>query len=214
MNTHALATRIRGLYAITPTDLHSPDMLARAYAALQGGAQVLQYRDKSHEPARRRREAETLRRWCTEVGAVFIVNDDVTLARAVQADAVHLGRDDGVWPSDIPTGISCYNDMACARQAATAGALYVAFGAVFPSSTKPHAVSASLDLFSATRPLGVPRVAIGGITLENAARVFSAGASAVAVIADLFQANDIAEQAHRYHQLFLRLSHESERHSV
>jgi thiamine-phosphate pyrophosphorylase len=135
-----------------------------------------------------------------------IVNDDVELALEVDAAGAHLGRDDG----DLPAargrlagkilGASCYNDAALARSVVRAGADYVAFGSVFPSPTKPAAVRAPLSLFSLD--LGVPRAAIGGITLQNARSVVDAGADLLAVITDLFDAPDIAQRAAQYRELF------------
>ena len=83
-----------------------------------------------------------------------------------------------------------------------AGADYVAFGSVFPSATKPGAVRAPLSLFAQAKTLGVPLVAIGGITPQNAAAVLQAGADALAVISALFDAPDICARAHEFMQLF------------
>lgn len=193
--------RLRGLYAITPDDL------ARVEEALASGALcALQYRAKHAPAASRLREAERLRERCRAHGVPFIVNDDLELALAVQADGVHLGREDG----DLATararlpgrllGASCYDRPELARRAIAAGADYVAFGAVFPSPTKPAAVRAPLALFALE--LGVPKVAIGGVTLDNAPQVLAAGADCVAVITDLFAAPDVAARARAYGRLF------------
>jgi thiamine-phosphate pyrophosphorylase len=96
--------------------------------------------------------------------------------------------------------VSCYNDPEAARAAIRAGANYVAFGSVFPSTTKPDAVRAPLSLFEGD--LGVPLCAIGGITLANAPQLVAAGASLLAVISDLFDADDIAARATEYRKLF------------
>jgi thiamine-phosphate pyrophosphorylase len=203
--------RVRGLYAITPPDLHTLDLVAKVRAALQGGAAVLQYRDKGTDRHKRLHEAQALRQLCHDFGAWFVVNDDVALARAVQADAVHVGRhDQRPENGELAFGVSCYNDFQLAEAAVRQGATYVAFGAVFPSPTKPGAVHAPLAIFQQASILGLPRVAIGGITLATAPAIISAGADAVAVISDLFQAENVAEQAHRYRQLFSELIHESE----
>jgi thiamine-phosphate pyrophosphorylase len=99
-------------------------------------------------------------------------------------------------------GASCYDSLARARAAVAAGADYVAFGSVYASATKPGAVRAPLDLFRQARALGVPLVAIGGITLENAREVIAAGADCVAVISDVFDAPDIAARVRAYARLF------------
>ena len=166
---------------------------------------MLQYRRKGRQHID---EAKTLARMCRERSVPFIVNDDVTLALEVDADGVHLGRDDGELVAARAKlggrllGASCYDSLATARTAVAAGASYVAFGSVFPSSTKPAAVRAPLTLFREARSLGVPLVAIGGITLQNAPQLLAAGADCAAVISDLFDAQDIAARARAYGMLF------------
>ena len=193
--------RLRGLYAITPPEL------SRVEDALASGALcALQYRAKHAPPAARLREAQWLLERCRAHRVPFIVNDDVELALAVQADGVHLGREDGdlaAARARLPgrlLGASCYDRPELARRAVAAGADYVAFGSVFPSPTKPAALRAPLALFALE--LGVPKVAIGGITLENAPQVLAAGADCVAVITDLFDAPDVAARARAYGRLF------------
>lgn len=193
--------RLRGLYAITPPEL------SRVEDALASGALcALQYRAKHAPPAARLREAERLLERCRAHRVPFIVNDDVDLALAVRADGVHLGREDGdlaAARARLPgrlLGASCYDRPELARRAVAAGADYVAFGSVFPSPTKPAADRAPLALFALE--LGVPKVAIGGITLENAPQVLAAGADCVAVITDLFDAPDVAARARAYGRLF------------
>jgi len=194
-------TPLRGLYAITPPDL------SRVEAALASGALcALQYRAKDADGATRRREAEALLARCRAHGVPLIVNDDLELALAIGADGVHLGQDDGdlsVARARLPgrlLGASCYDRAELAERAVAAGADYVAFGSVFPSPTKPGAVRAPLALFG--RALGVPKFAIGGITLENARQVIAAGADGVAVITDLFGAPDVGARARQYRRLF------------
>jgi thiamine-phosphate pyrophosphorylase len=140
-----------------------------------------------------------------------VVNDDVELALAVDAAGVHLGRDDGdLTParrrlgSGQLLGASCYDRLELAEDAVGAGADYIAFGSMFASPTKPAAVRAPLALLGAARRLGVPVVAIGGITLENAPAAIAAGADAVAVITALFDAGDIAARARAFSDLFRR----------
>jgi len=204
--------KMSGLYAITPDCTDGEVLLAKVRAALQfahlGGWAALQYRNKAAAPARRAAEAHALAALCRARGVPFIVNDDVELALASGADGVHLGRDDGALAAartrlgDRLLGASCYDRLDLARTALAAGADYVAFGSVYPSTTKPGAVVAPLALFAAARALGAPVVAIGGITLERAAEVLRAGADCLAVISDLFDAPDIAARARAYANLF------------
>lgn len=199
---------MRGLYAVTP-DVASTDALARMVAqALEGGIALLQYRNKSAEAALRREQAEVLLRLTRARGVPLIINDDVALAAAIDADGVHVGRDDGdvaaarrVLPGKL-LGASCYASLEAAQSAVADGADHVAFGSVFASGTKPGAGRAPLELFGRARRLGVPLVAIGGITLDNAPLVIAAGADCLAVIAGVFGAPDIRERAASYQSLF------------
>lgn len=207
---------LRGLYAITPDGLSGDELLRAVEVALSGGVRWLQYRDKSSASAVRRRLAERLLALCRGRGAALIINDDVDLALAIGADGVHLGADDG----DLVhararlgdrriLGASCYADLGRAARSAAAGADYLAFGAVYPSVTKPRAVTAAHALLGEARRLyGKPVAAIGGITVANAAPLLAAGADLVAVISDLFQAPDICRRAHDYQQLFQVNSHD------
>ncbi len=201
---------LRGLYAITPDGLREADLIARVEATLKGGAKILQYRDKTSPATQQVDVAGELRTLCRRFGALLIINDNLPLALSVDADGVHLGSDDGdlgaarrqLGPDKL-LGASCYADFDLARTAAEAGADYVAFGAVFASPTKPHAVRADLSLFNrCRRELQLPACAIGGITLDNAAAVAAAGADMLAVITDLFNAQDIEARARAYLPLF------------
>ena len=138
---------ISGLYALTPDLLDTDELIARVTAAIAGGAAALQYRNKIASPPLRRAQALALRDLCAVQGTIFIVNDDVNLAYAVDADGVHLGRDDVPLVrarqrlgSTAIIGASCYDSLECAAAAVAAGADYVAFGSFFPSSVKPDAV--------------------------------------------------------------------------
>lgn len=210
MTSEAAARRpLRGLYAITPRTEDTPDLLARARACVDAGAAVLQYRPKDLRPGLALTQARELALICRAGDTLFIVNDSPTLALTVGADGVHLGRDDDsprsariAMPGAI-IGVSCYDDPARARAAAIAGADYVGIGSVFASSTKPRAVRAAMETLAAARAAsGLPVVAIGGITLENAARAIAAGADMVAVISALFETDDTAAAARGFVRLF------------
>ena len=209
-----LRTHLRGLYAITPDGLDAPVLSARLEAALRGGVRFVQYRDKTSSAVQRREIAGALQALCRRYGARFIVNDDLALALALGADGVHLGGDDGDLAAarralgpDKVLGASCYADFQLARAAAAAGVDYVAFGAVYPSPTKPLAPSAPLSLFARCRDeLDLPSCAIGGITLDNAPALIAAGAGLLAVISDLFAARDVGARAFAFAQLFQETS--------
>ncbi len=197
----------RGLYAIT--DGPRPDLLAAVEAALCGGAVLLQYRDKTHDRERRLHEAQALFELCRRHDVPLIVNDDVDLAYAVGAAGVHLGEDDADIAqarerlgSGTIVGVSCYDSLERARRLAAAGADYLAFGAFFPSPTKPNARRATPGLLGEAKPLGLPLVAIGGITPDNARPLIEAGADYLAVISGVFGGNDPFGNAERYKKLF------------
>jgi thiamine-phosphate pyrophosphorylase len=200
-----------GLYAITGPYHSGVDQLAgMVEAAIDGGARVVQYRDKSGDSDRRIAEAARLRSLCQARGVPLIVNDDIALACRVGADGVHLGGDDGTiadarreLPAGAIIGRSCYNRFDLAVEAAEAGADYVAFGSFFPSPTKPGAVRASTDLLRRARSeLDLPTVAIGGITPENGAALVAAGASLLAVISAVFAAPDITHATRAFAPCF------------
>lgn len=200
---------LRGLYAVTPEALTGGALYRAAEAACGGGAVVLQYRNKSTDAAQRRADADALRAITTVCGTLFVINDDIELARACGADGVHIGRDDGDparararLGKDALLGVSCYDDPALARAAAAAGADYIAFGSMYASGTKPQAPPASITRFAEVADLGLPRCAIGGITLARAPALIAAGADLLAVVSDLFDADDIAARARAYARLF------------
>jgi thiamine-phosphate pyrophosphorylase len=202
---------LAGLYALTPDCADTDLLLAQVRAALAGGASAVQYRNKTAAPGLRLDQARALRAACAARSATFIVNDDVELAATVDADGVHLGRDDAtviaarkrLGPGAI-IGVSCYDSLARADAAVGSGADYVAFGSFFPSTVKPEAVRATNALLSAAKlRWRVPVVAIGGITAANAAPLLAAGADALAVISAVFDAPDVRSAAQALAQLFI-----------
>jgi thiamine-phosphate pyrophosphorylase len=197
-----------GLYLVTPEETDSARLLAQVTPLLRYSA-CLQYRSKRADDALRLHQARALRALCLADGIPFIVNDDIELAVAVDADGVHLGAGDvGIAHArariggDAIIGASCYNDYARAMNAAAAGADYVAFGAFFPSPTKPDAPRATTGLLHRSAGLGLPRVAIGGITPTNAAPLVAAGADLIAVISGVFDATDPVAAARACRALF------------
>lgn len=205
------ASRLRGLYAITDeTLIPEAGFAATIELALKGGTALVQYRDKSGDQDKRLQQASVLRELCTAYSATLIINDDIALAQAVAADGVHVGEDDASIEqarnrlgSDAIIGVSCYNDLQRALDAQTAGADYVAFGAMFNSPTKPNARSASYQLISeAKAQLGIPVCAIGGIDGHNAAGVIVSGADMTALVSGLFAADDIMQTAAHIAGLF------------
>ncbi|WP_334107981.1 thiamine phosphate synthase [Methylobacillus sp.] len=207
--TRSNAPSIAGLYAITPDETDTGKLLTECESALAGGAKLMQYRNKHVSGEIAMRQASALVTLCHRYQAQLIINDDVQLALQLDADGVHLGIDDGdiaaarqQLGSEKIIGASCYNNLVLARQAARLGADYIAFGACFPSTTKPDAPRAELTLFNAAHELNLPIVAIGGITLENASNIIAAGADAIAVIGALWNTTDITARVRQFNQLF------------
>ena len=199
--------RLRGVYAITRDGMDTAEMLRYSAAILQGGASILQYRDKSNDSTKRKAEACALRDLCTRYQATFIVNDDVELACMVAADGVHLGAHDLSYAEaraklgDRPiVGLSCYNQLGCAERAHLYGADYVAFGCFFRSSTKPLTTRAEPDLLQHKLPL--PICAIGGITLENAPQLIRYQPDMLAVSGALYRSSSPGHDARVLASLF------------
>ena len=204
----------QGLYAITDALLIPDDRLLDAVEqALLGGARLIQYRDKSADAPRRLAQARRLNALCQRYQIPLIINDDVELAAEVGAAGVHIGKDDPAFATacarlgeNALIGVSCYNRLDLALEAERAGADYVAFGAVFPSLTKPTEIRASIDLLRKARAvLRIPIVAIGGITPDNAPLLLDVGADALAVVSGVFGQPDIRAAAARYAALFAPL---------
>jgi len=199
---------LRGLYLITPDEGETARLLGRVRAVL-GHAALLQYRNKVADDALKREQVAALLPLCHEVGVPLIINDDWALARELGADGAHLGKDDGelraaraLLGDGAILGASCYDDILRAETAAVASASYLAFGAFFPSPTKPDARRATPQLLQASAHLGLARVAIGGITPDNARQLVVAGADMVAVISGVFDAPDPAVAARAYRACF------------
>jgi thiamine-phosphate pyrophosphorylase len=197
----------RGLYAITAGP--RADLQSDVEQVLAGGARLLQYRDFSGDHSRRLSEAHALKRLCDAHEVPLLINGDALLAEAVGAAGVHLGET----TEDIAgararlgnhaiIGVSCFDSLDRARSMVAAGADYVSFGAFFPSPTLPHARLASIELLRQSAALGVPRVAIGGITPDNGAALVEAGADYLAAISALFGSTDVRTASKRFADLY------------
>ena len=201
----------RGLYVVTGAEYVDDGRLANAVQhAIIGGARAVQYRDKTGDAGKRKREAVTLRDMCHEHDVLFIVNDDVRLAAEIGADGVHLGREDAaiaharnvLGPAAI-IGASCYNLFGRASRAVGEGADYVAFGSFFHSQTKPGSIRAEPDVLTRARDeLTTHVVAIGGITADNGRQLIRAGADMLAVCGGIFDHRDPEAAARHVSRLF------------
>lgn len=201
---------IKGLYAITPDMADLNTLIHKTQLVIEGGAFMVQYRSKIQDRAVKIQQCAAILRLCREYGVPCIVNDDVEMCRILEADGVHLGENDDniaevrrILGEDAIIGSSCYDQLNRAKQAQEEGASYVAFGAVFPTPTKPNAPRATLALLrEAKSEIQIPIVAIGGITVNNAHDVIEAGVDAIAVITSLFEAKTIKETAETFLKMF------------
>lgn len=208
----------RGLYLITPDEHDTRRLLARVHAALEAGPALLQYRNKPAGASLRREQARELQALCAHFRVPLVVNDDWRLAVKIGAAGAHLGESDGalavareaLGPAAI-LGSSCYDQADRAHRAAAEGASYLAFGAFFPSGTKPGARRAHVGLLTDTAHLGLPRVAIGGITPDNAGALVAAGADLVAALGSVFGAADPAAAVRAFQRCFPPPSSEPQR---
>jgi len=197
--------KITGIYGILPADIPLQDLLEKAEAALSGGVQTLQLRDKKQGFKKSLKRAVLLRELTKKHAARLMINDSLPLAVESGADGVHFGREDmqslaqmrSELAADMMIGISCKGDGALARHVLQEGADYVSFGAVFPTRSKLDAAPIGLPRLAKARHMFADAniCAIGGITLESLPAVKKAGADCAAVISSLFDAQHIELQA-------------------
>ncbi len=196
--------RVRGLYAIIDRQvIRGRDPCQVAREAIDGGASVIQQRDKLSERRDSYRDAVALCKLCRERGVLFVVNDAVDIAVAVDAPAVHVGQNDfpleavrKIVPMTTIVGVSCHS-LDDVERALGEGADYIAVGSVYPTSQKDNAVVVGLDLLHRARKRtgNTPLVAIGGIDRNTIADVMTAGADAVAVVSAVAGQDDVTGAA-------------------
>jgi thiamine-phosphate pyrophosphorylase len=201
---------MRGLYLVTPNWIDTGRMLACTRAALEGGAALVQYRNKDAGEDLRHEQAAALLALCRQHGVALVINDHLPLCIALDADGVHVGGTDlpvaaaraALGPDKI-VGASCYGDLALARAAARAGASYAAFGGFYPSPVKQYSFSTASEILEqARREIALPLVVIGGMTPVNAAPLVARGADMVAAITSVYAAADPGAAARDFGQLF------------
>lgn len=201
-----------GLYAITDSHLLPEEKLIPAVqAALEGGAVLVQYRDKSATASERLRRALSLTDLCRDAGVPLIINDDAALAKRCGAAGVHLGQEDGSiidarvqLGDDAIIGVTCHASLELGRIAAATGADYLAFGRFYNSTTKPGAPAAGATILAEALQLRRPLTAIGGITLDNGLPLIQGGADLLAVVGGLFRGppQTVRAQAEAFRHLF------------
>jgi len=191
--------RISGLYVILDRQfLAGRDELGMAGQVIEGGARVIQLRDKQSKKRELLLVAQKLRELCSQAGVLFIINDYLDLAMAVDADGLHIGQEDLPLPvvrKELPidkiVGCSVTTTIQ-ATKAQNEGADYIAVGSIFPTKTKREATVVGVDILKELkRIVSTPLVAIGGINQNNVGEVVSAGADAVAVISAVLGEKDV-----------------------
>ena len=188
------------IYAISD-DILMPENLALEYVReiLESGVKFFQFRSK--KVVKNEKLTSEILNLCEKFGAKFIVNDDVKFAKKIGAKAVHLGKDDEgikeafeILGKDAYVGVSCYNDINLAINAAKNGASYVAFGSVFTSPTKPNAPKCGLEVVKeAKQILNLPVCVIGGINETNISSLSLAKPDLIAVISAIYKDGNIKE---------------------
>ncbi|MCX7737842.1 MAG: thiamine phosphate synthase [Hydrogenothermaceae bacterium] len=201
---------MKELYVITDEKLTPYDRILRMVEeALEGGAKLVQLRDKNNSDDFLLDYAVKIRDLCHRYGSYFIINDRVQLALKSRADGVHVGEEDEniervmeLMKGKI-VGVSCYGSVERAKEMEDLGASYVAFGSFYFSPTKPKSKIVPKDIVSqAKKELKIPICVIGGLTVERAKELVVLGADLVAVINDVWTAECIKERCREYLRLF------------
>ncbi len=201
---------MKGLYLVTP-DWDDTDRLVNITAqALNAGTALVQYRHKTASETLRKEQASALLALCRRHGVPFIINDHLSLCQQIDADGLHVGGMDSPVAkvradigADKIVGASCYGDLQLARDAAAAGASYIAFGGFYPSRVKTYDVTTPRDMVSrAKRELSLPVCVIGGMTPDNSRPLVEEGADLVAAISSVYQSEFPFEAAAAFARLF------------
>ena len=199
-----------GIYLISDSkNLAIDDLLDKTEKILDVGISLFQFRDKNSKYEIKKSTALKLQTLCKKYNTLFIINDDVVLAKEISADGVHLGRDDMDIDmtrkilGDKIIGVSCYNNLEDAITAEIMGADYIALGSFFNSPTKPEARKIAIDLLPiAKSKLNIPVVAIGGITPENGKQLVDNKVDFLAIISGIYASTDIINSVKAYKNLF------------
>ena len=199
-----------GIFLISDSkNLAIDDLLDITEKILDVGISLFQFRDKNSKYEIKKSTALKLQTLCKKYNTLFIINDDVVLAKEISADGVHLGRNDmdinmaRKILGDKIIGVSCYNNLEDAITAEIMGADYIALGSFFNSPTKPEARKIAIDLLPiAKSKLNIPVVAIGGITPENGKQLVDNKVDFLAIISGIYASTDIINSVKAYKNLF------------
>ncbi|MDX9742946.1 MAG: thiamine phosphate synthase [Arcobacteraceae bacterium] len=202
--------KLKGLYVITDDTLTPlPTLLQQTKEALEGGAKIVQFRDKTNSDEVVKKTALKLQELCRGYDALFVLNDKITMAVELNFDGLHIGKSDyAIFPQIRKNfkgilGVSCYGDIEKAKYFETLGADYVAFGSFFSSSTKPDSSIVPLEVLQkAKEQLHIPICAIGGICTDNLDEIMEQNPDMVAVISDIWRSENIKEKCEKYSKRF------------
>lgn len=212
MTKQSLFSQYRGIYAITSPDYFTAnDAYKHSKALLAAGIKIIQLRDKVNAIEACLTIGREINKACQEHDAIFLVNDNIELARELGADGVHLGQTDGSMTEartalgeSAIVGITCHDRLDLALEAQSAGANYVAFGRAFQSLTKPGGpIIRPKQIAVYKRQLQIPVVAIGGIEVNNIEQFGGTGVPLLAVINELYQQGQVQDNAHRLMRAYL-----------
>ena len=192
---------LTGIYAITPDNLKKEELYKKVHKLLKNGVRIIQYRDKLRSVKDKLIISKQLKTICQSFDSLLIINDDIHIAKKINAHGVHLGQKDiscnearNILGSDPIIGISCQNNLELALRAQHEGADYVAFGSIFKTSTKKDVVYCSLeDLKDFVKKIEISSVAIGGINLRSFQKVKRSGVDMIAMSSGLFLQKEIPE---------------------
>lgn len=193
---------INGIYAITPDWEDTRQLIIKTEELLSNKINLLQYRNKKASKQLRMTQAKELQALCHHYQVPFIINDDYELCGILNADGIHLGKNDITIEevrdrlgNNIIVGISCYNDFERVNEMMTTNCDYIALGACFPTNTKPNAPHASLNFLENVVEISIkPVVAIGGINLDNCLPIINSGVNAIAMINALYSTDKVSDK--------------------
>lgn len=198
-----MKNRLNGLYVITDDTLTPSDKIFESVEqALQGGAKIVQLRDKTNDTSTVENVSLRLQELCHKYDALFVLNDKIEIAIKLGLDGLHIGKEDYSNIQDVRKnfkgilGVSCYDDLEMAKNMQKAGVDYVAFGACFSSSTKPNASTMNLEIIKKAKDeLNIPICVIGGINTNNIKTLLEYKPDMVAIISDIWKSDDITKKA-------------------
>lgn len=200
---------LKGLYALSDATLTPMDtVLTQMERVLQAGVKIIQFREKYASDEAIESTCKALQALCSRYNALFIIDDRAELVKKIDADGLHVGKDDmeyvearALLGSEKIIGVSCYGDIERAQKYEALGADYVAFGAMFPSAIKPNAQLVPLDvLHKAKSVLQVPICAIGGIGVSNVKLVADSGIEMFALISAIYHDDKIEHNIEALYQ--------------